>query len=542
MNSNEEGLSLKDLSVGDVSLIEKIVKSRFENEGTEYFAREILRTKVPGTNDALTWQQIEAAQAWKKIFAAKLKRAKDIELTEEEKFLAQKLGLSRQAARSTGKTGFECMLALNTLVCYPGKTVVIFVGPDEDQVKKVSWSQMSQFVEGSLLKDEIIVQKKSVYLKSDSHRNTIDLSQRRYIAIEAASSNVKSVSGQHPTILVIIFTEATGIEREICKEIENTMGFKGGVSIMWVGYNPDRPVCYASETQTINREMFDCNIWSARESPLADKDFIRKKIEIHGEDSPEILINVDGILPPSSTDAMINWGWLQEAVNRKLNPARNSMLVFAIDPARSSDGCECVLGAWQEWWYKKLWAFNIDDTVLLADRICENIAEFISDGVAKGEWDKDIDWRIAIEMDGGGSLYDTIKHHPSGIAGRNGYKLIKVQMNSAVKRKYDFQKFKTHRDELWYQAKKLFENRIIKIPDDQKLISQLGQLTYDTSSGFWRAFQKKELKKSPDRADVIAIRCEVPLAFNYPEQKTNNRKYVDKRGNKGNNNYGVWAL
>ena len=66
------------------------------------------------------------------------------------------------------------------------------------------------------------------------------------------------------------------------------------------------------------------------------------------------------------------------------------------------------------------------------------------------------------------------------------------------------------RAELWFRMKAWLENRTCKIPQNDKLLSELTSLKYTfTSSGKIKAESKQELKKrgfnSPDLADSLAL-------------------------------------
>ena len=66
------------------------------------------------------------------------------------------------------------------------------------------------------------------------------------------------------------------------------------------------------------------------------------------------------------------------------------------------------------------------------------------------------------------------------------------------------------RSELWFKLKAFLENRDCKLPNDQKLISEMVSVKYSFSSnGKAKAESKDEMRKrglsSPDRADALCL-------------------------------------
>ena len=76
-------------------------------------------------------------------------------------------------------------------------------------------------------------------------------------------------------------------------------------------------------------------------------------------------------------------------------------------------------------------------------------------------------------------------------------------------------RFANHRSEIFWELRRLINDRLIALPDDEELAAQLLSLRYDvSSSGQVQMESKRELRKknlpSPDRADALALAFMTP--------------------------------
>jgi hypothetical protein len=511
---------------------------------TEYWFRHVLRTKVPGHPGlALTTQQLAYAKDFDELYRCKTKKVKGEELTEEETEIASKFGLSAQSGKCTGKTTLVAGLALKSLVCFNGevketdRSHTLILGASYDQTKSTIWAEMNRLLAGSIIADDVYIGAEKAYRRwPDPVREKLEST---YCFIELRATNVaegqrkqaKKFSGYHAPVELFILDESTGIGRPVCTELESTLGYVGGVSIMLVCFNPDVPVCYATETQTVKRRNFLCHQWNAEKSELTDDAYIQGRRDEWGEDSNEYIQWVLGLLPPASDDTLIPWQWLQEAVNKRFEVDEIEPLFFAYDP-KGRGKCEATLSIRQGPVFRKILVNNIPDTKLQADWICDQVLEELE------HHPEGIRFKILIEITGVGvGVYDNMKHHPTGL----GHKRIlqAVDVNIPLRRTWKTQvpsskpttpkkKYKTERDRLWDRVRQGFQDGTLQLVDDRKTIDQLGMLTFDNSSGFFRVVPKKEIGKDIGRADsvMISLASDVKKVYNMPEQQRHdNRVY-----------------
>ena len=79
-------------------------------------------------------------------------------------------------------------------------------------------------------------------------------------------------------------------------------------------------------------------------------------------------------------------------------------------------------------------------------------------------------------------------------------------------------RFFNRRSEIFWELRRLFDQRLIAVPRDEELAGQLLALRYDvSSSGQVRMEGKREMRKrgmpSPDKADALALAFLVPPSF-----------------------------
>lgn len=491
-------------------------------EDTEYWFKKVLCTKVHGTDMALTTQQLAFANDFDLLYRLKKRKVNGKVLSEEEREVAGMYGVSVQSGKGTGKTTMAAGLALKSLVCFK-KSVTLILGASYDQTKSTIWAEMNRLLQGSLIADDVHIGAEKAYRVYDNKKKEQANSAFWFVELRATnisenqSKQAKKFAGYHPPTALFIFDEATGISRPVFAEVESTLGYVGGVNIMLVFFNPDVDVCYAVDTQTIRRNSFMCHHWDTELTELVDEDYIRKRKEEFGEDSPEYMRWVKGLLPPSSTDALVPRAWVQEAVNRRLIVHKLEPLVFAYD-SKGRGKCKAVLCCKQGGkarWFK---SNKIADTVEQADWVCNRIMEELEDHPSS------ITLLILIESDGlGWGVFCDMKHHPSGL----GKFARAVSIGLKSRKTKGFRQYEVVRDELGDKIRRAFQDGVEQIPDCRELINQLIMMKSTTAKGKFKVQPKKELAVSPDFYDAYALTFAKRgiKVYNMRNKADDNRKY-----------------
>ena len=507
----------------DTTFADHILRSIHD---TEYWFRVVLQTKVHGTDLAMTSQQLAFAKDFDRMYTAKKKKVGGFTLTDEEADLASMHGMSVQSGKCTGKTTVAAGLALKSLVCFK-ESVTLILGASYDQTKSTIWAEMNRLLQGSLIANDVHVGSERAHRTYDDKKKETSVSKYNFIELRATNvsenqqKQAKKFAGYHPPTAIFIFDEATGISRPVFSEVESTLGYVGGVNIMLVFFNPDVDVCYAADTQTVKRNSFLCHHWDAELTELNDEDWVRKRKEEYGEESPEYIRWVKGHYPPSSSDALIPRAWIQEAINRNLVIDKHEPLTFSYD-AKGQGKCEAVLSCKQGGKLRWQKSNNIADTYEQADWIVDRMFEELDHHPAS------IAFQLLVETDGlGWGVFCDLKHHPSGMAKFTRPVCVGIKLRQSK----GFRKYECVRDKIGSNMRQAFQDGVVQIPDERKLINQLMMMKFSTSTGKFKVQPKKELAESPDRYDSYAISFakNIKRVYNKQSRSSSDRKYVKQK-------------
>jgi hypothetical protein len=192
-----------------------------------------------------------------------------------------------------------------------------------------------------------------------------------------------------------------------------------------------------------------------------------------------------------TTDNVIQYAWIREAVNRKLSMTALKRII-SVDVAREGDN-ETVIYAMNEKEILGSQIYTKKSTMETAGRICQ----------MKDKYKANL---IAIDAVGvGGGVVDRLKEllHHDIASGR----VEILQVIGGAKATND--KYKNLKSQIWFEAAEEFSEQIVSIPDDEILIEQLYIPRYKVFSDKQIQVESKEdVKKrlktpsaSPDRSD-----------------------------------------
>ena len=189
----------------------------------------------------------------------------------------------------------------------------------------------------------------------------------------------------------------------------------------------------------------------------------------------------------SGENVVIPYEYIKDAINKKL-PVEEKP-VIGVDPA-GTGGDENVIVYAKGNTILGIHSNRKQDPMVS----CAKIAHFSNKLKAK---------RILIEEDGLGAVFLSrlramgIKAQPYRSGGNKNVAQKEVYYN--------------HKTEAWFYVRSLFEDGLVSIPDDKKLINQLASVKYEIgeSGGKLKIESKKRMSKkmgnSPDRADAVVI-------------------------------------
>jgi hypothetical protein len=287
---------------------------------------------------------------------------------------------------------------------------------------------------------------------------------------------------------MLVADEASGIPEAVFEAASGSMSGHSAVTIL-LG-NPVRSTGFFYDTHNKLRDQWRRFHVNSLTSPRVSKDFVADMASRYGEESNAYRIRVLGEFPKSDDDTLIPMELLELAKTRDVERIVRAPRFWGLDVAR----------------------FGADSSVL-----CERQANWVNDlmvwkgldlmqlcGMVKHEWDirlaQDRPEEILVDAIGlGAGVTDRLRE--MGLPARG----INVSESPALAGQYA-----NLRAELWSKAKAWLAARDCRIPDNERLISELAGVRYKfTSSGKLQIESKEDMKRrgrnSPDVADAFVL-------------------------------------
>jgi len=475
------------------------------------FVHEALKIKTIST------QQKHALEELRKLVWAKINTHPSSgkkRHTDEEKAYARKTGISIMSGMGTGKDAFASWCIIWFLCCFP-RPLIPCTGPTAHQLKDNLWRELYKWKNGDtddppVIKDWLTWQAEKFFFTPQNGRDWFAVA-RTSNPKDNPDQQAETLQGFHEDYMMVVADEAEAIPDPVFRPLEGTL--TGKCNFMIMIFNPTRSTGYAVESQTKFRKNWVCLHWDAEESELVTKASIEMKEEKFGRESNFFRINVKGYPPIAADDVLIPWDWVNDAINRPVDPLPDDLEVFGVDIGAGGD--PSVIARKRGPVVYPLEQFETSDSELLCNWIMRKVFEHeplfgMVDTIGVG-------WAVE------GTLRARLRGTTTTIIG--------VAVSEAAS--LDF-KYHRLRDELGWRLREQFEHRVISIPKDQLLIGELTTIKYDEPMGRIKIESKKELArrglKSPNRFDALA------LANYYDSAHTRRRK--EKLGRNWRNDRG----
>lgn len=405
---------------------------------------------------------------------------------------------SRVAVRSghkIGKSRIAAVIALWYALCFPGSRVVM-TSASGRQVRMILWHELKALYRGAPLPlGGVCHDDPSTGLKLSHGSEILGFSTDQ-------PERMAGVSGAH---LLFIVDEASGVPEPIFEAIE---GNRAGGARLLMFSNPTQVSGTFYEAFTSKANFWKGIHVSSTETPnatgkgeipgLATKQWCDEKLLEWGYDSPLYQVRVLGNFPGQGDANVIALSLVTAAQLRYEDTPAEGPLVAGLDPARfgSDDSLLCLRRGFKP---SPLIAWHGLDGVQLADKVVD-----VLERERKGE-------RVTIKVDVigiGASVVDALKYHPKA-QGWLRVIPINVAERSTVKPKPGEPGYVRLRDQLWFSIKDWLKEGG-SLPPDDKLVGELTACKYglDPQGKLWvesKADLKARLKRSPDRADALAL-------------------------------------
>lgn len=469
-----------------------------------YWVEDMFGGKIKLSN-----QQADAFEKLSLISISKIKASEHMKLSALENTYSKYIGMDIASGMGTGKDYFAALCMFYWHTVWPVEEGQpphgLATANTGKQLKNVLWRQACIFPGMSVRQDPndsnskrildemFVCQTEKIYRTEYGGRSffweavTID---------KNASSDVQAaaLTGRHAPYMLMILDEAAGLPEAVFTNLEGTLS--GRVNLLLMIYNPIRSNCYAVRAK--NTGKFLSLRWNAEDTffndpkldvPLQAKN--KDLLDRYDRNSNAYRIKVLGLPPLADSEVFIPWDWVQDAIEREIEPDKDDPIIMGVDPGAGGDNSAIVV--------------RKGPVVLHVTR--KNTADrdvFLDWVVSKAsEWKPD-----AINVDVIGISWGIVKDLKKKI--KVG-KVYSVDVRNTAKNTDEYSKV---RDELWGTLKEQFRIGCISIPNDQELINQLGSIKvkeYDHRTGQAKMPPKKELKKSdsvggsPDEGDALCL-------------------------------------
>lgn len=304
-------------------------------------------------------------------------------------------------------------------------------------------------------------------------------------AIANNANNSEAFAGLHARDVLVIFDEASGIDKAIYEVTEGAMTTEGA---LWVTLgNPTRNTGSFRESFGKFKHRWNGRYIDSRSAKMTDKQLIAEWEVDHGEDSDFFKVRVRGEFPSSSNYQLIGSDGVTKARAANLHSDDYSYqpIIIGCDVARFGDD-ETVIAVRQGRKQLSQQTFRGLDNVQVAMR-CAEVSR--------------LHGRATLLVDGvglGAGVVDTLKNL--------GYPVVDIISGA---RASEPEKYFNIRSEMWYRMSEWFKSGA-DIIDDPELDEQLIGLEYKYTVKEQVQIEKKEDMKdrglsSPDRADALGL-------------------------------------
>lgn len=445
-------------------------------------------------------QQREGLELYRRLVTAKLKAARDIDMTQQEKEDAKKIGICVHSGHGTGKTAFAAWCLLHFLVTRPYCKVPC-IAPVGPQLKTNLWPEVHLWIRRSrLLPDIIKWQAEKIYFKEEAGKEWFAIP--RTVNVKASpEEQAETLAGIHAENMLVIVDESSGVPDPVFRPLEG--GLTGPLNIVLQIGNPTQSHGFFHDSFTKHRADWMVCHWNAEESELVTEESRQRMARKYGKTSNAYRIRVLGLPPLAAPDDLIPYDWVMRAVGRELTPDPMLPIVLGIDVGRVLGGDPSIILRRHGPVVLGLDEYNGVNTQELAHWCLKEITE--------------TDAKVAaIDVIGwGAGTYDTL----------NDLSAITILPVNVAEEASKPDLYSRLRDELWWEMREKFQNGTISLCHDDELIGELTSIKYNfqrTAKERIKIESKQEMRdrgvESPNKADALCL-SEYAMRFAMPRQQ-----------------------
>lgn len=412
--------------------------------------------------------------------------------------------LAVASGRGIGKSALVSWLILWFLSTRLGGTIIVTANT-ESQLRSRTWAELGKWLTLAInghwfTKTATTIRPADWFDKALKRDLKIDTGYYYAQAQLWSEENPDAFAGIHSSYgVMLVFDEASGIPESIYSVSE---GFftEPTKDRYWLTFsNPRRNTGAFFESFNGKQAFWKNEQIDSRDVEGTDKKLLNDLIEQYGEDSSVAKVEVKGEFPSSDQDTVISLDLVKSAIDRDVALTTTVPIVWGLDVARQGVD-KSALAIRQGNTLLEIQTYNSPDLMELC-------------GAIKSRYDNEQSMNkpqeILVDVIGlGAGVVDRLLEVGLPVRGVN------VAESPSTKGTY-----LNLRAELWFKVRDWFGGRDVRIPHDNKLISELSSPIYKfNSSGKIKIESKDEMKKrglqSPDRADALALTMAgIPASF-----------------------------
>ena len=392
--------------------------------------------------------------------------------------------LSVKSGHGTGKsTTASWAMLWFLLLKYPCKVVV--TAPTSSQLFDAMFAELKRWIKELPREIQGLLNVKSDRVELVAAPAEAFISCRTARAENAG----EALAGVHSDNVLLVIDEASGVPEVVFEASAGSMSSVNATTVMLS--NPTRSSGTFFESHNRMRHSWWTRTWSCEDSPLVADEFIDEMRDRYGETSSAFLVRVMGEFPLADDDTIIPFHLVESAQHRDIEESPETNQIWALDVARMGSDKTALC--------KRTGSVVTDIKSWGGLDLMQTVGRVKAEFDALEVWEQDQLELMVDSVGMGAGVSDRLQE--LGLPVR----AVNVSESPSMKETY-----LNLRAELWFRMKAWLENRTCKIPQNDKLLSELTSLKYTfTSSGKIKAESKQELKKrgfnSPDLADSLAL-------------------------------------
>lgn len=408
------------------------------------------------------------------------------------------------SGRGIGKSALVSWLIIWFLSTRLGSTVIVTANT-ESQLRSRTWAELGKWltlaINGHWFKKTATTLRPADWFEEALKRDLkIDTGYYYAMASLWSEENPDAFAGIHSSYgVMLIMDEASGIPESIFSVSEGFFTEPTKDRYWFTFSNPRRNTGAFYESFNSKQAFWKTQQIDSRTVEGTDKKQLNDLVEQYGEDSSVAKVEVKGEFPSADEDTVIGLDLIKSAVDRDVALTTSVPIVWGLDVARTGKD-KSALAVRQGNTLLEINTYNSPDLMQLC-------------GAIKNRYDNEQAMNqpqeILVDVIGlGAGVVDRLLE--VGLPVR----AINVAESPSTKGTY-----LNLRAELWFKVRDWLAGRDVRIPPDDKLISELSTPIYKfNSAGKIKIESKEDMKKrglpSPDKADALALTMAgIPASF-----------------------------